>query len=87
MAEKELSNVEVIHLIQELKRMEADSSPKSWRENIFRQIPDEFKITVCLGCGGDYDDCDCPAGSVEYLRGDDKIAELLLQREGQAHNG
>jgi hypothetical protein len=79
MAEK-LSNVEVIHLIQELKRMEKAGDPKSWREGIFRQIPKEFKIKICLGCGEDYDDCDCPAGSAENLRNEDEIAKLLQLR-------
>lgn len=81
MAEKELSNVEVIHLIQELKRMEKDNSPKLWREGIFRQIPVEFKVKICLGCQGDYGDCDCPAGSAEYLRKDDEITKILKARE------
>jgi len=83
MAKKELSNVEVIHLIQELKRMEKAEDPKSWREGIFRQIPKEFKVTVCLGCGKRYEDrdCGCPAGSAENLRSSSEITKLLQQRK------
>ena len=80
MAEKELNNVEVIHLIQELKRLEKEDAPKKKREEAFNRIPKEFRIKVCLGCGGDYDDCDCPAGSSERLRNEDRIAELLQLR-------
>lgn len=83
MAEKELSNVEVIHLIQELKRMEEAEEPHCCRSKIFRQIPAEFKVTVCLGCGRRYEDsdCGCPAGSAENLRNDSEIAEILQQRK------
>lgn len=83
MAEKELSNIEIIHLIQELKRMEKAEDPKSWRENIFRQIPKEFKFTVCLGCGRRYEDrdCGCLAGSAENLRSSEEITGILKLRE------
>lgn len=83
MAEKELNNVEVIHLIQELKRMEQAEEPKCCRSKIFNQIPKEFKVTVCLGCGRRYEDrdCGCPAGSAQNLREDDEITKLLKERE------
>jgi len=83
MAEKELSNVEITHLIQELKCLEAEGAPKKEREEIFNKIPTEFKVTVCLGCGKRYEDsdCGCPAGSAENLRNENEIAELLQQRE------
>ena len=83
MSEKELTNVEIIHLIQELKRMEKANDPKSWRTGIFNKIPAEFKTTVCLGCGARYEDsdCGCPAGSAENLRNSSEITELLQQRK------
>ena len=60
--------------------MEKAEDPKSWRENIFRQIPDEFKIRICLGCGEGYYDCDCPAGSSEHLRNSEEITAILQER-------
>lgn len=82
MAEKELSNVEVIHLIQELERMEKAGEPKCCRSKIFRQIPEDFIVTVCLGCGKRYEssDCGCPAGSAQNLRNEDEITEILKTR-------
>lgn len=79
---KELTNVEVIHLIQELKQMEKAEEPKCCRSKIFRQIPKEFIVTVCLGCGKRYEssDCGCPAGSAENLRNEDEIAKILTAR-------
>lgn len=66
MVGKKLSIIEVIHLIQELKRMEADDTPKLWWKGIFCQIPKEFKITT---------------GSVEHLRCNSEI-EKILQKWG-----
>lgn len=82
MAEKILSNVEVIHLIQVLKRMEKEKISKEERTKIFNQIPGEFKVTICLGCGQPMvRDCGCPAGSAENLRSKDGIAGILKARE------
>lgn len=79
---KELSNVEVIHLIQELGRMEKADEPKCCRSKVFRQIPEEFKVTVCLGCGERYEEsnCDCPAGNAQNLRDSDEIVAILQKR-------
>lgn len=79
---EELSNVEVIHLIQELKRMEKAKESKCCRSKIFRQIPKEFIVTVCLGCGKRYEDrdCGCPAGSAENLRDATEITKILMKR-------
>jgi len=77
MGKKELSSVEVIHLIQELRRLEKAKASKEERWEVFNKIPGEFKIKICLGCGGDYENCDCPAGSAERLRSNTEIAGLL----------
>lgn len=81
----ELNNVEVIDLIQELKRLEKEEAPKKKRTEIFNQIPAEFKVTVCLGCGKRYEDrdCGCPAGSAENLRNESEILGLLQLRRDQ----
>ena len=79
---KELNNIEVINLIQELKRLEKEKASKEERTKIFNRIPEEFKVTVCLGCGESYDDCDCPCGCSERLRNETEILGLLqLKRD------
>ena len=83
MANEKMSNVEVTHLIQELKRLEKEEAPKGMRTEVFNRIPKEFKVTVCLGCGRRYEDrdCGCPAGSAENLRSSNEITKLLQQRK------
>jgi len=72
-----MKNIEIIALIQKLRRLQKANAPKSERLEVFNRIPQRFKIKICLGCGGDYADCDCPAGSAERLRKDSEIADLL----------
>ena len=83
---KKLNNVEVTNLIQELKRLEKAEASREERTEVFNKIPQEFKVKICLGCGRDYYDCDCPAGSSESLKNEDEITELLVSRvEGYLH--
>lgn len=66
-------------LISILKKLERIKASKKTRTKIFNQIPKEFKVIICLGCGKRYEDkdCGCPAGSAENLRSDSEIINLL----------
>jgi len=76
--------VAIKFLIEELKKLEKLKALKEIRTYFFQLIPEEFKVTVCLGCGARYEDgdCGCPAGSGERLRSDDEVTQLLLNWKG-----